>query len=146
MKEYGSLFIMISVITQLSVLTGHLFFWFLAMCNVMEPLSFFLLWCYMSTETIWLIGDGEECVCVWGGGGSGTSQHSDPKRLKRPSATARTPKRLSATTRTTLLRRWGPRQYEATAISPAVQNKVTKTESEKQLLRNNSAARWSIEV
>ena len=71
----------------------------------------------------------------WVGGGprgedvNSSSTRSDPYRPERPSATARA----------TMLRRWGPRQCEATctllyiiAVSPAVRSKVTKTMSKKQ--------------
>ena len=78
----------------------------------------------------------------WVGGGprgedrNSSSTRSDPYRPEIPPAIARA----------TVLRRWGPRQCEATcalslciiAVSPAVRSKDTKTVSDqKQLLTNN---------
>ena len=105
----------------------------------------------MSIENIRLIRNGE-----WGGGGGGvgrgsvagcgdggrvemnsSSKLSDPQRRKRP----------PAIDRTTMLRRWRSTLcISLIAVSTAVRNKVTKTVSEKQLLRNNSATRRSIQL
>ena len=71
-----------------------------------------------------------------------SSLRSDPQRPKRPSAIART----------TMLRRWVPRQCEATCVLRNLlfqqlcgTKKPQRQYPKKQLLRNNSAARQSIQ-
>ena len=99
--------------------------------------SLLVSWCFASIESMSLIWDRKK-------GESGvrgriemnsSSTRSDPQR----------PKRASATARTTMLRRWGPRQCEVTCVLrinlritvlTAVRSQVGKTVSTKQLLRN----------
>ena len=112
-----------------------------------------LSWCFTSIENIRLIRNGECGRGVggweWRGGwvagcGAGgrvemnsSSKLSDPQRRKRP----------PATDRTTMLRRWRSTLCTSlTAVSTAALSNATKPVSEKQLLRNNSAARRSTKL
>ena len=109
-----------------------------ACCDCPTPLL--LSWCFTitSTETIRLIKDGERVGGRSGGGGqiemNNSSKCPGPQRMKRSSATART-----TTLRSNLC-------TSLNAVPTAVRSKVTRTVSEKQLLRNNSAARQTIQL
>ena len=80
-----------------------------ACCDCPTPHPLLLSWCFTATETIRLIKDGERVGGRWRGGQvemTNSPKCPGPQRMKRSSATART----------ATLRRWGPRQYEATCV------------------------------